>query len=81
MIICLLDLWTMERGRAAGKFGESAGEEEGTEENKSLLNTYCILFFVLNSLFHLAVPLGNRVPHSVGEDTKANSGYLPNPSS
>lgn len=81
MIICLLNLWTMERGRAAGKFGESAGEEEGAEENKSLLNTSCIPFIVLNSLFHLAAPLRNRVPHSIGEDTKANSGYLPKPSS
>lgn len=49
-IICLLDLWTLERGRAEGKLGKLAEKEKGKEENNSLLSTYCIPYTVLSYL-------------------------------
>lgn len=36
VITCWLDLWTLERGRAAGQLGKSAERGKGREENKSL---------------------------------------------
>lgn len=36
VITCWLDLWTLERGMAAGQLGKSAERGKGREENKSL---------------------------------------------
>lgn len=58
MIICLLDLWMMERG--GGIQGSQQRKRNGKEGNKSLLSTYGIPFTGLNQLCSLTAALRNR---------------------